>query len=76
VLAALPVTIVLLYRSIRRARAARRVGLDGFTAQAPRVGDAERHRKVAALRREIGDWKPGLNWLDEFVDAITARPQP
>jgi hypothetical protein len=68
---ALPAWVVGMYRSLRRSRAARRAGLDGFVSQAAQVGDEERERKVEAIRRELGDWRPGLRWLAE-VDARAA----
>jgi hypothetical protein len=71
IVVAAPVWAFGIYRSQRRSRAARRAGLAGFVAQAARVGDEERERKVAAIRRELGDWRPGLRWLEE-VDARAA----
>lgn len=68
-----PAWAVALYRSRRRSRAARRAGLSGFVEQAARVGDEERERKVAAIRRELGGWRPGLAWLDEVDGRAAGR---
>jgi hypothetical protein len=70
--AAVPAWALAFYRSQRRASAVRRAGLTGFVQQAPRVSDEERERKIAAIRRELGDWGPGLAWLNEVVDARAA----
>jgi hypothetical protein len=71
---AAPAWPVPVYRSQRRLRAARRVALDGFVEQAPRVEDEERKRKVAALRDELGDWPPGLRWLSDVDARAGGRP--
>jgi hypothetical protein len=56
------------YRSQRRFRAANRAGLRGFIAQGSPVGDEELDRKVEAIHRELGDWHPGLTWLEEVAE--------
>ena len=68
-----PLWAFLLYRSVRRSRAAGRAGLNGFVEQAARVSDEERERKLAALRIEVGDWRPGLAWLDEVDRRAAGR---
>jgi hypothetical protein len=56
------------YRSQRRTNAAHRAGLFGFVTQATPVGNEELTRKVDALHRELGDWRPGIAWLDEVTE--------
>jgi hypothetical protein len=73
-LAVVPVWLLVGYRSLRRVRAARRVGLDGFVEQGARVPDDERARKLAVLRAELDGWRPGLSWLAEVDERARLAP--
>ena len=68
-----PVFLGLMPRSLRRHRAAKRIGLVGFVNQLPAVSEAERKRKVDALSGEVGDWEPGRVWVRELDERLVGR---